>query len=289
MTQIVRNIEDFTQTALKEKSLAEHFDFFLVQSVPPKSTPSNFGPKSHGIKSRFLGPLSFFFGLFLIVALLLSSVEGVVFNKTFYQNLYTKLDWANQIQVSQADLEHSIFMMVDYVQEKRDDLEGEIVWKGKTQSTFNSKEIRHMKDVRDLWLKARNVMYFSWIGALICGLFVIALCSKQSVIWLFEGLKASLSFFFIVLMLFGFWWIVDFTGFWTWFHTIVFPGNQDWLLNPATDFMIVICPEEMFSTMIFQIALRLILRLGLVFLGFYGLKWWMEKSSHKLQKKAGEE
>lgn len=224
------------------------------------------------LKNRLSGPLSFFFGLFLIIALLVLSVKSVVFDSSFYQNLYAKLDWADQIQVSEEDLEASILMMVDYVQEKRDDLEGEIVWKGKTQPTFNTKEIRHMKDVRDLWLTAKTAMYLSWLGCLICGLLVILFKKEQSVVWLFEGLKASLIFLVFVLILLGFWCCIDFTGFWTWFHTIVFPGNQDWLLNPATDFMIVICPEEMFSTMIFHIALRLLSSLGLVFVGMYALK-----------------
>lgn len=232
------------------------------------------------LKNHLLGPLSFFFGLFLIVALLISSIKAVVFDPSFYQNLYSKLDWANQIQVSEEDLKSSISMMVDYVQEKRDDLEGEIVWKGQRQPTFNTKEIRHMKDVRDLWLKAKMVMHFSWWGCVLCGLLVILFKKEQSILWLFEGLKASFIFLGIVLILLGFWCCIDFTGFWTWFHTIVFPGNQDWLLNPATDFMIVICPEEMFSTMILHIALRLLIRLGLIFGALYGLK----RYSQRLQK-----
>ncbi len=226
---------------------------------------------------RLAGPLSFFFGLFLSLAVFLFSVQFVVFDPHFYQSLYSNLDWSNQIQVSQEDLEASIFMMIDYVQEKRDDLNGKIVWKGKVQPTFNAKEIRHMKDVRDLWLKAKQVMTFSWLGCFGCALFVIFLKRKQSIIWLFEGLKASLIFLGIVLITFGFWCFVDFTGFWTWFHTIAFPGNEDWLLNPATDFMIVICPEEMFSTMVFRIVGHFIICLGLIFIGLYGLKRYRQR------------
>lgn len=214
----------------------------------------------------FLGPLSFFFGFFFIIALLITSVQSVVFDHGFYLDLYQKLDWASTIQVSQEDLEDSIFMMIDYVEGNRDDLNGEITWKKKKQATFNHKEVRHMKDVKNLWLSAKQVMIASWILMILCGAIVLWLQKRQGFLWLLNGYKASLIFFGIVLFLFGFWWLTDFTSFWTWFHTIVFPGNTDWLLNPATDFMIVICPEEMFSTMVFQISLRLLLGLSLFYL-----------------------
>lgn len=205
---------------------------------------------------------SLVFGLSMIVAMVLSSVQAVVFNHSFYTSLYDKLDLAQVENITQEDLEESIFMMTDYVEGKRDDLNGEITWKGKTQPTFNTKEIRHMKDVRTLWLKAKLVMQVAW-GLVLISVIVLAIVSrKQALFDLMLGFKNGLICIVVLLTFFGFWWLIDFTGFWTWFHTIVFSGNSDWLLNPATDFMIVICPEQMFSTMVFQIALRFILSLA---------------------------
>ncbi|MDO4663584.1 MAG: DUF1461 domain-containing protein [Erysipelotrichaceae bacterium] len=205
---------------------------------------------------------SLVFGLSIIVAMVLSSVQAVVFNHSFYTSLYDKLNLAQVENISQQDLEESIFMMTDYVEGKRDDLNGEITWRGKKQPTFNTKEIRHMKDVRDLWLKAKLVMQVAW-GLVIASLVILIACDRRQALFdLMLGFKNGLICIAVVLVFFGFWWLIDFTGFWTWFHTIVFPGNTDWLLNPATDFMIVICPEQMFSTMVFQIAMRFILSLG---------------------------
>lgn len=216
--------------------------------------------------------LSLTFGLSIIVAMLLSSVQAVVFNHSFYTSLYEKIDLAQRENISKEDLEDSIFMMTDYVEEKRDDLDGHIYWHNHTQPTFNTKEIRHMKDVRDLWLKAQLVMRIAWVLALVSVITLALLEKKQCLADLALGFKDGLICFAVLLVFFGFWWLIDFTGFWTWFHTIVFPGNSDWLLNPATDFMIVICPEEMFSTMVFQIAARLVGSLavvGLVLRYFY--------------------
>lgn len=216
--------------------------------------------------------LSLTFGLSIIVAMLLSSVQAVVFNHSFYTSLYEKIDLAQRENISKEDLEDSIFMMTDYVEGKRDDLDGHIYWHNHTQPTFNTKEIRHMKDVRDLWLKAQLVMRIAWVLALVSVITLALLKKKQCLADLALGFKDGLICFAVLLVFFGFWWLIDFTGFWTWFHTIVFPGNSDWLLNPATDFMIVICPEEMFSTMVFQIAARLVGSLavvGLVLRYFY--------------------
>ena len=208
------------------------------------------------MKNAIRNTFSLIFGLSIIVAMILSSVQAVVFNHSFYTSLYAKLNLAQVENISQEDLEESIFMMVDYVEGKRDDLNGEITWRSKKQPTFNTKEIRHMKDVRNLWLSV---------------VVLVVINRKQALFDLMLGFKNGLIAITILLVFFGFWWFIDFTGFWTWFHTIVFPGNSDWLLNPATDFMIVICPEQMFSTMVLQIALRFILSFGGLALVLYVL------------------
>lgn len=213
-------------------------------------------------------------GLFLLGAMLLSSVSAVVFSHPFYQTLYNDLQLAEAIGVSQDDLEASIFMMTDYVEGKREDLTGQIVRYGQTQETFNEKEKRHMKDVRTLWLKARAVMIASWILCALSGVFILWRYGGTAASELYRGLLSAIFVGLGLLLFFGFWMMSDFTSFWTWFHTIVFPGNMDWLLDPAVDFMIVICPEAMFSQMIFQIALRLVLGTGGVLL----LLWWLNRT-----------
>lgn len=212
--------------------------------------------------------LSFCFGICFIVAMLLSSVSSVVFDHGFYQDLYTRINLAKRENITQSDLENSIFMMTDYVEGKREDLNGTITWRGQQQPTFNAKEIRHMKDVRTLWQNARRVMIFCWLMVLFCAGILLAKRRLAGLNDLVQGLLDGLLFFAIVLVFFGFWWLIDFTGFWTWFHTVVFPGNSDWLLDPATDFMIVICPEEMFSSMVFLIAGKLLA--GLAAVGGFG-------------------
>lgn len=206
---------------------------------------------------------SFAAGVCLIVFLLISSVESVVFDHGFYLKLYDSLQLAEKEGISQDDLEESIFMMTDYVEGKRDDLYGEIVWRGYTQPTFNEKEILHMKDVRVLWQRASLVRWWCLALFVLLGAGVIFLDRKTWAGWLSAGFLQALAAFVIVLIFLGMWMAVDFTSFWISFHHVFF-SNDLWSLDPATDFMIVICPEAMFSTMIRSICLRCLLGVGLL-------------------------
>lgn len=61
---------------------------------------------------------------------------------------------------------------------------------------------------------------------------------------LFWG-PAVLLALFVVLTIAA---VVDFDGFFTWFHHLLFPGKENWLLNPDTDQIILILPYEVLQT-----------------------------------------
>ena len=69
---------------------------------------------------------------------------------------------------------------------------------------------------------------------------------------------------------------------WTRFHTLFFT-NDLWLLDPATDFMIVICPESMFSALVVAILLRTAFILLPLELG----AWWLLKKKLPIGLDAG--
>lgn len=198
--------------------------------------------------------LSACMGLELILILLIGSVGLVVFNKGFYQQLYDGIRIEEQVNASREDIDKAINMLVDYVSGSRDDLDETVVWNGRKQPVYNEREITHMKDVRNLW---QNALEFTVVMAI---LFVFSLAllyflaRKNAVFWFCEGYKAAAVGFLVFLILLAGWMLADFTSFWTTFHHIFFSNNL-WLLDPATDFMIVICPEAMFSSMIQRILL----------------------------------
>lgn len=218
--------------------------------------------------------ISIAFGFFFLLACLLSAVGASVFDHGFYTDLYEEIDLEESTGVDIDQLHDAIFLMTDYVEGKRDDLDGQTFYQGRWQETFNAKEKKHMVDVRALWQNAKKVMTICWICAAVCFGCLLYKDGFQAFGELFSGLKRALAVFAFFLAFFGFWCLIDFTGFWTWFHTVFFAGNNDWLLDPRVDFMIVICPEVMFSSLIAKCAAILLEALGVCSLAF----WYLRKS-----------
>ncbi len=72
----------------------------------------------------------------------------------------------------------------------------------------------------------------------------------------------------------GAWILIDFDGFWTYFHHVFFPGNDLWLLDLRSDILIMIVPPEFFNHLVVTIVITfvsLILLFGL-FLYFMNKK-----------------
>ncbi len=205
-------------------------------------------------------------GFCLILAMLIGSVGLVVFSHSFYMNLYDQTNLAEEEGISRQDLDDSIFMMLDYVEGKRDDLSGTITWKERVQSTFNEKEISHMKDVRALWQYAKTAGWIFLLIAVLCVMYFVIRTPQTWISWICWGFMMGTAGFAVVLTFLGCWMLIDFTGFWIQFHHLFFSNNL-WLLNPATDFMIVICPEIMFSGLISRILLVFVPEVLILLLG----------------------
>lgn len=204
--------------------------------------------------------LSALFGLCLIVFLLISNIKIAVFDKGFYQNLYDDLQIETMSGASRSDIEKSLFAMIDYVQGNRDDLNETITWHGQVQEAFNPKEIAHMKDVKALYKGADQV---GWICLGICfgiGFYFVGKKKEKGVESLCQGYLAAVLSFILFLLVLGMWIAIDFTSFWISFHHLFFT-NELWALNPLTDFMIVICPESMFSSLIGRILIPFVIEL----------------------------
>ena len=115
------------------------------------------------------------------------------------------------------------------------------------ENWFNAKEIYHMCDVARLFQMLRAGIAVTLSGAgLLIGLSRGRKFAKASAVGfaLWAGLLAALA---LVIAL-------DFSAAFTVFHEILFT-NDLWLLDPRTDLLIRMCPEEMFSAMALRIGL----------------------------------
>lgn len=189
-----------------------------------------------------------------ILMMLITVVDMVCFDKNFYEKEYIKYESADSLGISNEDLMKSTNALLDYIRGDRNDIVVEINLRGNLKETFNSRETMHMVDVKGLYDYLMMVRLGSLL-ILVAGFIYLIVKMKQEVLYFIATrfLKTAVCFLFVVAC-FGAWVYVDFNNFWTSFHLIFF-RNDLWLLNPLTDFMINMFPEELFFDLVFRIVL----------------------------------
>ncbi len=198
--------------------------------------------------------LAFVWGWLLIIVCVVGSVNTMALNEDFYIQRYEKMNLAKSLHVSQDDLNKSIELLLDYIRDDTDSLEDTITINGYTQNTFNEREKSHMVDVKALYQNAIGVGKASFVCLLVILFYLAITQKKKTVAYLTKGILQASVCLILVFVFFGIWIGIDFTGFWTWFHTIFFSNNL-WLLNPVTDFMINMLPETIFYQLVLSCVL----------------------------------
>lgn len=227
--------------------------------------------KKRALQKRICG---FLFGFLLCVWGLLFSVGSVAFDHRFYMDFYRQEQLADQLGMTPSDLETGIFAMTDYVEGKRSDMSVYVEKHGEITQAFNEKEKAHMIDVRALWQHALMTGRICLIVSVLLAVFCVwRFGGKEAVFVLGRGFFQGFACFMVVLLFFGFWALADFSGFWVQFHHLFFT-NDLWLLDPATDFMIQICPENLFSAMVLRIVVKTLVFYALCSLASWiGIRW----------------
>lgn len=220
------------------------------------------------MKNKTLGIV---FGITIWVSLVLSVIHFSSLDLKFYQEKYTSLDVAENIGISSSELMRATDVLLEYLVGKSDNLNVVATIDGVEQEVFNEKEKHHMIDVQVLFVKT------IWIrnGAIAMGLLSLLLIylsnKKDSVSVIVNGIKtasAILGVGFVFLVTFA---VLDFNSFWIFFHKVLF-SNDLWLLNPATDNLILMVPLPFFFSLVSLILYRIILGLGFMFTIVYGLE-----------------
>lgn len=107
---------------------------------------------------------------------------------------------------------------------------------------FNEREILHMRDVQVLFKYGFILKYISLILSLIL-IVVFAIRGEKDLLgrYIYKGLFANWIIIGLLLIMIFF----NFNKYFTYFHLIFFSNNL-WLLDPETDLLIQMLPEEFF-------------------------------------------
>lgn len=238
------------------------------------------------MKQRIPSLCAFLAAISFILILLISSIDFNCFQHSFYEREYAAMNTAQDLHMSHNDLMKATETLLDYLQDKRADIKAEITVSGWVREAFNEREILHMVDVKNLYQFALTLRITA-IGCLAVSLLLLWRQKKQDMFMMLAAAygKCAIGFLCFVAMM-GIWAFCDFTGLWESFHRLFF-RNDLWLLNPRTDLMINMFPEDFFFHMVIRIAVMFLIGFGgmAVWSGFY----WKRRLSIAAQKEAYDE
>jgi integral membrane protein (TIGR01906 family) len=196
-------------------------------------------------------------GILLMVSLLLSIVDVLCFNRSFYEMEYQKGGNAEITGMSENDLMKATDTLLDYLQDKRDSIVVKAEVSGSEREVFNERETLHMQDVKQLYqnaLTARNIMAVS--GAVLLAL-LLWKEKNHRLEAVRYGFKLGFSMIAVFVTFIVIWAVADFDDFWIQFHYVFF-DNTLFFLDPNTSIMINMFPDTFF----FDLVIRIILWFG---------------------------
>ena len=205
------------------------------------------------------------FGIILIISLSLTflviSIEQSSYNKKYFHRSYEKYNIEKVTNVPMNELLSITDNIILYLKNKGGD---ELL-----SPFFNEREILHMRDVQGLFDLARWIKY---ICIILSTTMLIYFNKKKD--YMILG-KSMLFGLFINHILFGILAIlasIDINRYFTYFHLLFF-SNDLWILNPKTDLMIQMLPEEFFMGMAKNIMLLFFIYLAILqVLGYIYIK-----------------
>ncbi len=192
----------------------------------------------------------------VMVFTILFSVFTVVNTRGFYSEQYAINGADRATGISFENLDAITGMLLDYLNDKRDDLDMTVEKWGVENQVFDDRETFHMVDVKNLYQFFAKVMFICFAAALI----IMAVMYKkdgrrQFFAGLAGGYTVSLVTAVLLCVIFAYVFTVGFNDFWTLFHEVMFT-NDMWLLDPRISTMINMFPLPFWLAMCTDILIR---------------------------------
>lgn len=202
--------------------------------------------------------------LLIIIAVLFTSLQICVNQRSWYYESYVKYGTAKETLISDEEMTEAIFRLIDYMEGRADSIQLSVTEAGQTVEMYNRQEIDHMVDVRALYQAWRAVRTYGGILAVIIIAVCMAMLPKgERMGMLCRGFLIAAAVFGAVLIVLGIWVAVDFNSFWTEFHHLFFT-NDLWLMDYRTCRMIRICPLQLFNDIVVRFALMFLIPFALM-------------------------
>ncbi len=194
--------------------------------------------------------------LSLSLVLLLTSLDYYSGNEKFYKNFQNRNDIAKEAGLSVEELNTVNSDLIQYLKTGENNL---------LEKHFNTREITHMEDVFKLFELGRTVRIALIIIAVILFAFSIYRYGAEST---FKTSSITMLFVWGLGAVLALLILSDFSESFIKFHHIFF-DNDLWLLNPETDMMIRMLPQNFFMEMVYKILMGFVTALASVHILFF--------------------
>ena len=195
----------------------------------------------------------------LIFCIAFTAVSLTAANYSFFESEFKDLGIADSMGISVSDLSQVIQTMVGYMNGGKDSIDVDVMIQGTRVPMFDLEiEHTHMKEVRTLWQRLSGMRGICLLAAALLALAAISFDKrgyKQNVC---IGYLWGFGIFALLFAFGGTWAGLNFNSFWTFFHGVIFPGSDTWLL-PASSRMIQMLPETLFADLTRRCALLMLL------------------------------
>lgn len=171
-----------------------------------------------------------------IIALILSqAIQTVSFDENAVYMNAKHMDNFDYIGRSEEEVLVASKVIAGYLRGENEDEHLELIG-------LNKKEISHMGDVRRIY---KTIDIIKIVSAIITLTIILLYAWKKVNVFVFKELRNTLFIAYIIPIFFGILYLTSFSSAFTKFHEIFFT-NDLWLLDPSTDLLIRLMPEEFF-------------------------------------------
>jgi integral membrane protein (TIGR01906 family) len=202
--------------------------------------------------------------------LLTASVSAAANCPWLYKYGFEKYDISRVTGLAPAELDKAAAGLIAYFNNNEEYINIVVEKDGQPFQLFNDREVAHIKNVKGLFRLVYKILLGTGIYALVfAGVCLFWWREKQR---LGKGLFFGGGLTLAIMLVTGIIIAINFDWFFLQFHLLSF-ANDFWMLNPATDYLIMMFPQGFWFDA--ALACAIATAAGAVVLG--GPGWWLMK------------
>jgi integral membrane protein (TIGR01906 family) len=210
------------------------------------------------------------FILALPVMLFTTSVSTATNCVWLYKYGFSKYDIPRVTGIEDAELDRVAHGLISYWDNDDETFNIKVIKNGQLFTLFNEREVSHLVDVKALFHFMYQCLLWSFIYAIVYLGLTLFLWKDRKL--LAAGLLWGSGLSILLMIILGLLAVTDFQWLFWQFHLLSFT-NDLWLLDPRTDYLIMLFPEGFwFDAAIICSAFKVFLALILGFIGWRMLK-----------------